>query len=102
MSATNARAMRVVVQPASRSGLEKAKPGMEGMTRSKGSPSSGSVSASMTSRNSTNDPGHPCTSSSGSASGWGDRTCRKWIAWPSISVTNCGRAFRHASCEGQS
>ena len=34
-----------------------------------------------------------CTSS-GSASGSGDRTCMKWTSWPSMVVVNCGSAFK--------
>ena len=40
---------------------------------------SGSVSRGMTSRNSTTEPGQPCTISSGSASACGDRAWTKWI-----------------------
>jgi hypothetical protein len=36
--------------------------------------------------NSTTEPGHPCVTMSGRASGSGERTCRKWMEWPWIVV----------------
>ena len=46
--------------------------------------------------------GQPWVMISGSAFGSGDRTCRKWIFWPSISVVNCGNWLSCASCARQS
>jgi len=43
----------------------------------------------MTSRNSTIEPGQPWVRIRGRASGWGERTCRKWMVAPS-TVVNCG------------
>jgi hypothetical protein len=48
----------------------------------------------MTSRNSTPEPGQPCVSTRGRASGSGERTCRKWTLAPSIVVVNCGELVR--------
>ena len=62
----------------------------------------GAVRGPMTSRNSATDPGHPWVSSSGRASGSGERTCRKWMSCPSMVVTNCGHSLRRASCLRQS
>jgi hypothetical protein len=56
----------------------------------------------MTSRNSTTEPGQPCVTMSGSASGSGERTWKKWMVWPSISVVNCGQASSRASAARQS
>ena len=54
------------------------------------------------SRNSTKEPGQPCTSSSGTtllpgAAGRG-LTCRKWMSRPAILVTNWGKVLSSASC----
>ena len=57
---------------------------------------------SITSRNSTNEPGQPCRSSSGVALSTADLTCRKWIRWPSTSVVNCGYPLMRFSCARQS
>ena len=86
---------------------EKPWPGTEGATTWKASAGSppcalGSVSGPMTSRNSATEPGQPWVRISGSASGCGDRTCRKWTCWPSIVVTNCGCSLRRASWTRQS
>ena len=99
--------MRVVPQPRPVSGLEKANPGSDGITRSNAIDGSrscarGSVSGPITSRYSTTEPGQPCVRISGKASGSGDLTCRKWMSWPSISVMNCGQAFSLASAARQS
>ena len=80
--------------PRVRGGSENPWPGREGTTTWQASSARppnavGSVSRGMTSRNSTTDPGQPWVSSSGKASGWGDRTWRKWIDWPSITVRYC-------------
>ena len=53
-------------------------------------------------RNSTTEPGQPWVRISGSASGSGERTCRKCTFCPSMSVVNCGilvqpRLVRRAS-----
>ena len=42
------------------------------------------------------------TTRSGSASGSGERTCRKWIGWPSTAVVNCGSRFSLDSWARQS
>ena len=47
-------------------------------------------------------PRPPWVSSSGRASGSGERTCRKWMSCPSMVVTNCGHSLRRASCLRQS
>ena len=36
------------------------------------------------------DIGQPWVTISGRASGWGERTWRKWTFWPSTVVVNCG------------
>ena len=38
----------------------------------------------------------------GTDAGSGERTCRKWMFWPSIWVVNCGNLFSLASCLRQS
>ena len=48
------------------------------------------------------EPGQPWVMISGSASSCGDRTWRKWMSTPSISVVNCGSAFSRASTRRQS
>ena len=84
--------MRCVPQPGPRVGPEKPNPGSDGMTRwnAGASGSAGSVSGAITSRYSMTEPGQPWLSSSGVASSRGERTWRKWIRWPSMSVTNWG------------
>ena len=94
-------------QPGWRTGVENPYPGSEGTTTwnaSAGSPpcEPGSASGPITRRNSTGELGQPWVSSSGSAPGWGDRTCRKWIGWPSIVVMNCGIWLSAASAARQS
>ena len=56
----------------------------------------------MTSRYSTTEPGQPCVRISATGVGAPERTCRKWIVCPSISVVNCGYALRRASSARQS
>ncbi len=56
----------------------------------------------MMSTNSALELGQPCVMMSGVASGLGERTCRKWMVWPSMVVVNCGNAFSLASCARQS
>jgi hypothetical protein len=51
----------------------------------------------MTPSSSMTEPGQPCVMISGSASWCGDLTWMKWTSTPSISVVNCGSAFRLAS-----
>ncbi len=87
--------MRPSVQPVSVSGPENPYPGSDGITRWNawaGSPpdAAGSVSGPIRSRNSTTEPGQPCSSMSGVASGWAERTCRKCTWAPSMVVTNWG------------
>ncbi len=77
------------------------------MTRSNASAGSppcarGSVSGPMMSKNSRIEPGQPWVTISGRAFGSGERTCRKWTFWPSISVVNCGWALIRASVARQS
>ena len=56
-----------------------------------------SDSGSITFRNSTNEPGQPWISSNGVASGFCERTCRKWMRCPLISVVNCGKELSRSS-----
>ena len=89
-------------QPASAVGPENPLPGIDGITRWNASapapPSAlGSVSGPMTFRNSTIEPGQPWVMISGSAFGSVERTCRKWMFCPSISVVNCGYLFSSRS-----
>jgi pimeloyl-ACP methyl ester carboxylesterase len=62
----------------------------------------GSASGPTTSRNSTTEPGQPCVTISPSASGSGERACRKWMPKPSISVRNWPIASSRASARRQS
>jgi hypothetical protein len=48
------------------------------------------------------EPGHPWFTTSGKAFSNCERTWRKWMSSPSISVTNCGRVFRADSHRRQS
>jgi hypothetical protein len=73
-------------------------PGNDGATTwnaSAGSPpcARGSVSGPRTSTNSSTEPGHPCVSTRGKASGSGERTCRKWMPSPSTVSRYCGKTF---------
>ena len=106
MSSTHARAIRGTSQPVSDTGPENPKPGSDGITTWNASAATrrrgGSVSGPTRSTNSATDPGQPCVSRSGTASGPADRTCRKWMRCPSISVVNCGNALSAASCARQS
>ncbi len=82
MSSAQTRPMRARVQPVSCTGPENPNPGRAGMITWKASAGSppcapGSVSGPMTSRNSAIEPGQPWVSSSGTASGAAERTCRK-------------------------
>lgn len=97
MSSAQACAIRTRSQPRSWVGPEKPKPGIEGITRWKSR-----ESGSITSRNSRNEPGQPCVSTSADASGFADRTWTKWMVWPSISVVKCGSSLSFASCSRQS
>ena len=95
MSSAQARAVRWASQPGSPVGPENPKPGSDGTTTSKASAASppwpaGSVSGATRSRYSRKVLGQPWVKISGMASGSAERTCRKWIGWPSISVMNCG------------
>ena len=62
----------------------------------------GSVSGPMISMNSTTEPGQPCVTSSGRASGSGERWWMKWTSTSPICVLNWSNAFRRASCARQS
>src|SRR5215212_5850646 len=44
-----------------------------------------------------NRAGYPWLMISGSASGSGERTCRKWTFWPSMVVVNCAYSLSFAS-----
>jgi hypothetical protein len=48
------------------------------------------------------EPGQPWVTISGRASACGERTWRRWMSRPSISVVNCGSAFSLASTLRQS
>src|SRR5215204_3785986 len=94
--------MRGMSQPVCRTGTENPKPGSEGATTWKASAGSppwarGSVSGPMMLRNSTTELGYPWLIISGSAPGSGDRTCRKWMFWPSMVVVNCAYSLSFAS-----
>ena len=107
MSSVQATAMRPMSQPGLVGLSEKPNPGMEGTTTwkaSAGDPpcATGSVSGPITSRNSNTDPGQPWHSSSGSASGSGERVCRKWMPNPSISVRYWPNPSSTASARRQS
>ena len=100
-------ATRVASQPRSWVGPENPKPGMSGITTWKalaGSPpwARGSVSGPISPTYSTNVFGQPWMRSSGVAAGSGDRTCTKWMFWPSIVVVKCGWALSSASTARQS
>src|SRR4029450_4355929 len=56
----------------------------------------------MTLRNSMIEPGQPCVMMSGRASACGERTCRKWMPSPSITVRTCGSVFILVSVARQS
>lgn len=81
------------------SGMEKPNPGCEAITTSNASSSwppwaSGSVSGPMSPSNSRNEPGQPCMSSSGVASGTVERTWTAWMFCPSMFVMICGSTLR--------
>ncbi|SUB10926.1 Uncharacterised protein [Nocardia brasiliensis] len=78
-------------------------PGNDGATTWKASAGSppcarGSVSGPSTARNSSTDPGHPWVSTSGNASGSGERTCRKWMPSPSMVARYCAKSFSTRTC----
>jgi hypothetical protein len=56
----------------------------------------------MTFKNSMTEPGQPCVMTRGRASACGERTWRKWMPSPSITVRNCGNAFSRVSVARQS
>ena len=62
----------------------------------------GSLSGPMRSRYSTTELGQPWVRITGVASCSGERTWRKWIVWPSISVVNWANEFSVASHPRQS
>lgn len=88
--------MRPVFQPPP-SGPEKPVPGVEVTTTWKSC-----ASGRMTSTNWTNEQGQSCSRSSGTAAGFCERTWRKWMFWPSISVVNWGNSLSSASALRQS
>ena len=107
MSSMNARATRGTFQPRVRVTSEKPYPGSDGTTTWKASSArppcaSGAVSRGITSRNSTTEPGQPCVSSNGNASGCSERAWMKWIDCPSMSVRKCSSSLSRASCARQS
>ena len=107
MSVSHASAIRATFQPGPAGLSEKPKPGMEGITTWNASAASppcatGSVSGPISCRNSRTEPGQPWQSSSGTAPGSGERTCRKWIPNPSISVREEPSALRSRSQRRQS
>jgi hypothetical protein len=91
-----------MAQPAALSGVEKAYPGRDGAMTSKAWPAAGLTSGSIRYRNSATELGKPWVISSGLAPGRPDLTCRKWMRWPSISVTNWGWELSRASAARQS
>ena len=95
--------MRTGSQPGSLVGPDSPKPGRDGSTRWNASAGSGGlVSGSMTSRNSTTEPGQPWVITSGNASACGERTWMRWTCAPSTSVMSCGSALSSASAARQS
>ena len=99
--------MRWGSQPGSVGLPEKPWPGSDGITRSNASAAVapcavGSVSGPTIFICSMIEPGQPCVTIIGSAFSWRERTWMKWMSTPSISVTNCGRAFSRASILRQS
>src|SRR5947208_1982598 len=101
------RPIRGNVQSPSVVGPENPNPGSAGITTWNASEAwppydTGSVSGPIRSRNSTIDPGQPCVSKSGKASGEAERTWMKWIRCPSISVVNWGYEFSSFSAARQS
>ena len=107
ISAANAFAIRALSQPGSVVGPEKPYPGRDGTTTwnaRDGSPpcARGSVSGPIIPANSSTEPGQPCRSSSGTAAGSSERTCRKWMFCPSMVVVYCGIWLSRASWARQS
>ena len=99
--------MRSAFQPGSAGLPENPKPGSDGATTWKASCASppcavGSVNGSMILKNSMTEPGQPCVMTIGRASACGERTCRKWMSRPSISVRYCAKPFSIASKRRQS
>src|SRR6516164_2289998 len=87
------------LQPTEVGSSENPYPGSDGRTRSNASPESppyavGSVSGPTTSSSSITEPGQPCVMIRGNASACRDLTWTKWMPTPSISVLNCGNAFK--------
>ena len=97
MSSWNMAPMSASAQRFCPGANESVYPGSDGTTSVKSSRSS-----AMTFKNSSTDPGHPCESRSGMASGLRDRTWMKWTSMPSIEVVNCGRALSAVSVARQS
>ena len=103
----NARAIRLLSQPRSVVGPENPYPGSDGTTTWKARDGSapcarGSVSGPIIPANSSTEPGQPCSSNSGTASGSADRTCRKWMVCPSMVVRYCGNSLSLDSWARQS
>ncbi len=95
INTAQALAIRSWFQPGCSSGTEKPCPGTDGATTWNASAGSapydrGSVSGPMISRNSATEPGQPWVRINGSASGSGERACRKWIGWSSMRLRYCG------------
>src|SRR5215217_9678197 len=78
------------------------KPGIDGATTWKASAATppwetGSVRGPIMVRNSTTELGYPWLMIRGSTPGSGERTCRKWMSWPSMVVVYCGYSLSFAS-----
>ena len=107
MSSAHARAVRPKSQPISTGSPESPYPGREGSTRWKASSApppcaAGSVKGPTESISSITEPGQPWVMIRGRAFSCDDLTWMKWTSTPSISVTNCGSAFRRASIRPKS
>jgi hypothetical protein len=99
ISSHQARAMRWMPQPVAVGLPLNAYPGSDGTTTWNAPSAASSDSARSNSRN---EPGQPCVRITGVAPGFGERTCRKWIDSPSMSVRNCGIALSRRSVARQS
>ncbi len=104
--------MRSTPHPGSVGLPENPYPGSDGHTMWKASSARppwavGSVSGSTTRWSSATEPGQPWVITSGRASSWGERTCRKWMSSGShpsteIGVVNWGNRLSRASRSRQS
>ena len=107
MSSSQASAIRSTPHPGLAGLPLNPKPGSVGQTRWNASAAlppnaTGSVSGSMTLRNSTTEPGQPWVMTSGVAPGWGERTCTKWMSRSLTRVRNCGNRLSRACAAGHS